>query len=371
MIYFISRESEAYNSSASYNRMRLISKGLMEHGIKVKIQLLMIRSADSRLMMLLSRYVYSYIKNLVILVSILFEVDKSDVVIILGEHDQYWMYKFFAKKTNLIIERTEYPSIELSNQLSGIGKFLGNQNLKYMKYASFCITCSSYLQKYYSKYVNDIFIIPLVVDVDDYCKIEKCKNIEIGEYIAYCGSFNNNKDGLPILLDAFCRFHKNHPKVKLVLIGSGDKKNLDYFKEITKKFGIDDHVIFTGSLPHEEVAPWLVGATILALARPNNKQAEGGIPSKVGEYLSSGVPCVITKTGDLPNYLSDGIDCFLCVPDSSEAFAKRLEDCYNSNRDLIGAQGRQTAKTKFSYYKQTERLIEFLEYQYHIAIVNS
>ena len=49
---------------------------------------------------------------------------------------------------------------------------------------------------------------------------------------------------------------------------------------------------------------------MLVLARPDNIQAKGGFPTKLGEYLATGNPVVVTKVGEIPNYLIDGVNAF-------------------------------------------------------------
>lgn len=363
MIHYIIYGGKDYRASASYNRVRLVCDGLKASGINVKLHLLRLKGNKNRYLNLFARYVYSYIINLIHALSICYSVSKKDVVIFYGEFDFYWIFPLFGEKTNFVVEHNEYPYFMINDKYGVLNRYVSKKNLEYLKYASSVITCSSYLADFYHKYVNEIYIIPLIVSLEEFDKIPRNNQSSFGEYIAYCGNFNNNKDGVPTLIDAFKLFHEKHPQMRLVLIGSGTDNNVNRFKAVIREYGLSDQVVFTGSLPHEEVGKWLVGATMLALARPDNLQAKGGVPSKVGEYLASGVPCVITKTGDLPNYLSDGVDCFLCEPDSAVRFSKRLEDCYMSDRELIGQKGQEAAK-QFDYIYQSERLISFLMEQY-------
>ena len=56
---------------------------------------------------------------------------------------------------------------------------------------------------------------------------------------------------------------------------------------------------------------YLCNAKLLALARPDSIQAQGGFPTKLGEYLATGRPVVVTKVGEIPDYLEDGVNAFL------------------------------------------------------------
>lgn len=359
MIHYVIQTTPQYNSTAAYNRVRLLYDGFVKNGYSSKLHLLIIPDETSFL-----KKCIVFVKCLFMMLSLLMIADKTDIVIFYGETLFSFMYKWFSRKTNLVVERLEYPYFMIIENLSPKLAYISKKNLKDMCYASSMITCSSFLEKYYCEYVKDIYICPLVVKLNEFEKRRKEKK---DEYIAYCGSFDNNKDGIPVLLKAFSIFHKQFSDVKLVLIGTGAEESLTKLKELIRKEEIDNCVEFTGLIPHSEIGDWLANAVVLALARPNNKQAEGGIPSKVGEYLASGVPCVLTKTGDLSNYLQDGVDCFLCAPDSVEAFAERLKDCYLSNRSLIGQQGKIAAK-QFDYECQAKKVAQYFENRYNIIL---
>ena len=91
-------------------------------------------------------------------------------------------------------------------------------------------------------------------------------------------------------------------------------------------------------------------AAILALARPPSHQADGGFPTKLGEYLATGNPVCVTKTGGIPDYLSDEGNAFLAEPGSVESFCDALmratADPLRAKK--VGKNGRATAEKSFS-----------------------
>jgi len=353
MIHYILQVSPSYNTSASYNRVRLFKKGLEELCIKVDIHLLLIKNKNvlQKLFFLVSGY-------LKVLLWIL-KVSKKDVVIVYGETYFTKLYPLIRKRTYFVIERTEYPDYLINGNISSTGYNNSRKNLEAIQYASSLITCSSYLKNFYSQYIDDIFVAPLIVDVNEINYVGTRKPEMPHNYVAYCGSFGNNKDGLPILIEAFSYIVQQLPGLKLVLIGSGPQNEVDSLKDDIRNLNLENEVLFTGPLPHSEVVDWLKYATILALSRPNNKQAEGGIPSKVGEYLATGVPCVITNVGDLPMYLKDGFDCFISEPNSATEFANKMAECLQSDMKAIGNNAKQTVM-RFNYDVQAKALYEHL-----------
>jgi glycosyltransferase involved in cell wall biosynthesis len=123
-----------------------------------------------------------------------------------------------------------------------------------------------------------------------------------------------------------------------------------------------ERVVFTGRVSRHEMPRFLCNAAVLALARPTSLQSEGGFPTKLGEYLSTGNPVVVTKVGDIPSYLTDGVNAFMSEPDDPHLFAEKLDEALSDpgRAKEMGLRGRQVAITHFDYKVQAEALKKFL-----------
>lgn len=203
-----------------------------------------------------------------------------------------------------------------------------------------------------------ITIVNMTVDPQRFEGIEK-QPIE-DKYIAYCGTASNNKDGVNRLIEAFAIVAKKHSDVKLYIIGkvpsaTDESGNL----QLVEALGIKDRVVFTGIIPATEMPQMLTNATVLALARPNNLQAQNGFPTKLGEYLLTGNPVVVTKVGDIPLFLKDGESALLADPDSVGEFAEKL--CWALEHqvecDEIGKNGCNVAMANFNASIETNKII--------------
>ena len=75
---------------------------------------------------------------------------------------------------------------------------------------------------------------------------------------------------------------------------------------LIQKLHIKGRVIVTGSVKRDAVPALLCNSDILALARPANKQAEGGFPTKLGEYLATGNTVVVTNASGKVRFKADG-----------------------------------------------------------------
>ena len=181
-----------------------------------------------------------------------------------------------------------------------------------------------------------------------------------GNYIGYCGNMRDY-DGVSILIRAFGKIALKYPTINLVL--AGNSPDVENQKRIVEELDIKDRVFFIGRLNRDEVPQFLSNASVLALASPTSDRACASMPCKVGEYLCTDVPVVVTALGELPKYLTDGVDSFLAIPDSVDGFADKLEDALSDmpRANKIGIEGHRTAMREFDGEKQAERIIAFFE----------
>jgi glycosyltransferase involved in cell wall biosynthesis len=171
------------------------------------------------------------------------------------------------------------------------------------------------------------------------------------------------KDGVDILINAFNIFHENNPKFKLYLIGyTNDITEEKELKQLISILKLNTAIVLTGKVKRDDMPKFLTNATILALARPESKQAEAGFPTKLGEYLATGNPVVVTSVGEIENYLTHGVNAFICKPGNIRDFAEKL-DFIAKNQSFakkVGIEGRKLAETVFNYKKQAINIITFI-----------
>lgn len=183
------------------------------------------------------------------------------------------------------------------------------------------------------------------------------------KYVAYCGQIWGQKDGVPILIEAFSKISKNFPQLKLVLVGDNSKKEL--IKETTgaiEKLNISGKVIFTGLVERDMMPVILCNAEILVVSKPDNERNSGNFPIKIGEYLATGVPVVVTKVGEIPAFIKDGESGFLATPGSADAFAEKMLEALSDpeRAALIGKNGQKIAEAFFDYKIQAQVMADYI-----------
>lgn len=248
------------------------------------------------------------------------------------------------------------PSIPLREKIKEILR------LRASKHVSGVFAQTNALKKYFEDYgVKNVCVYNTIIDPSRFSGLKK-KNE--GKVIAYCGKIGLYKDGVGDLIDAFSIVHKNHQDVKLKIIGdfySDRDKNILLSK--VRELRIEHDVIFTGMVMPEQMPQMLMNASVLALARPDNKQAKYGAPSKLGEYLFTGNPVVVTRVGEIDHFLVDGVSCLFSKPDNPENFAEKLSWCFDNPEKAmqIGINGYEVAQQHFTIQSQCVKCATFME----------
>lgn len=304
------------------------------------------------------------------IINTLIILTKEDYDIVLSYADyslfHHLIYFLFIKrrKKKIIYAVDEYPWSVIYNTNTIFNKLYLRV---FYKLFDALLVITHTLMEYYSTKIRKgarMHHLPMTVETDKF--INRSNNfMKNSSYIAYCGNDIKNvggdrfsRDGVDILIDSFAIISRKHYDVFLYIIG----KSNQYRYQQVERLNLLEKVIFTGEIPRNDLLNYLCNAKLLALAKPDNIAAQGSFPSKLGEYLATGNPVVVTKVGEIPFYLKDNWSAFLAEPGDVQSFAEKM-DYALSNPDIskkIGMRGREIAENEFDYKKEGSELREFL-----------
>lgn len=227
-------------------------------------------------------------------------------------------------KVKCFAERTEHPKVSSGYNSRLVALSPKRYNKTLMGLDGLFVISTPLKDYFISEGISEskIHIINMTVDPKRFISLKK-QQVDI-KYIAYCGTASNNKDGVDELIKAFAIIAHQYDDIKLMIIGKTPSKvdesgNLSLIKQL----GIKDKVIFTGIVESERIPQLLKNAEVLALARPDSLQAQCGFPTKLGEYLLTGNPVVVTKVGDIPKFLVHEESALLANQRDPKDFAKK------------------------------------------------
>lgn len=321
---------------AAKNRLELTIQGFKHNDIEVNY--LYIHKGSYRPILQIIRQLFLYLCFLV-------KMRKNDMLYIYGDiHIPFLVTIAKFKKIIVLHERTEYPVNYLFPENKNIKTdflfFLYQQTLKKV---DVFITCSHVLDSYYRKYLAKnvkSVIIPFMVDLSKFI-LTTGNNQE--NIITYCGYMGEGKDNVKDLIQIFCSCDYVYNNYRLVLIGDAIKEEFDKLKLFARQIDKENRVEFTGRLEHEEVINILMKSSIHILVRNNIDRNNGGIPSKVAEYLATSKPAIVSDVGELSLYLQDSENIFFVQSGDNQLFISKLFNIIKQNELLqrVGKKGRR------------------------------
>ena len=144
----------------------------------------------------------------------------------------------------------------------------------------------------------------------------------------------------PTLMEAYSLLDSHlQRRYKLLIVGGGTSVDEQYLKGYSERLDLQDRIIFTGSVPHRQLASIYRGATLFAM--PSYLETFG-IP--LIEAMASGLPVVAADTSAMPEILRDADILFdpCNAQELSECMASVLTD--ERIRDSLIEKGQARAK---------------------------
>lgn len=278
--------------------------------------------------------------------------------------------KVKQKQIPFFLEMSEFLDIYKNNK----GNFLQKKAAKkrqvfFEQYAihfySGLALMTKTLYSHYEKMIGQnikLLHLPMTVDLERFTENRPSPESFISPYIVFVGVMNNAKDGVDILIEAFAKIADKYSDLKLYLVGPWNYDTPAHLSRI-KELKLIDRIIWKGEFPRDIIPSIIKNAKLLVLPRPDSKQAQGGFPTKLGEYLATANPVCATTVGELPLYLKDNESVFFAEPGSIDSFAETMNRALQNYKEAqkVGEKGREVAIKSFNKNIQGEILYNFFK----------
>lgn len=277
-----------------------------------------------------------------------------------------FIYSLLAKylKISSIFIFDEFPipiRHKLKDRIPLIKQYLFK---KVLANVSAYISISKELQNFYNNIVQKkTFILSIIVDISRFEVSEKHISNEETKNICYMGNMELSKDNVDIIIEAFALLSDKHPNINFNLYGVPSEKTYNYLHNLIVSLNLTNRVLIKGRIDAEQVPLILSKAYILVSSQPDTKRASGGFPTKLGEYLASGVPALLTDVGENSSYVNDGVHVFFTKPNDPEAYAKKMEYIIN-NYDValqVAKNGKSFIRDNYSHIAMGQKIIDFID----------
>ncbi len=275
----------------------------------------------------------------------------------------YWLKKRHGIPLNVQVhndfcDNSYWISIRRINKLFNmLGKFI-------LKRADTIRVGTQYEKKKLSKLLkikeDKISVIPVNSDIRRFQAIdcryvrEKYLQARFDRLLLFTGRLVLQKD-IQTLLRAFQIVVSKRPLTLLLIVGSGREEG--GLKKITLDFGIQNNVIFTGSIDHSLIPEYVSACDVYTIS-----SIFEGTCIAMAEAMAAGKPVVATRFAGAMDLIEDGKNGYVVEQKNYKEMAERILFLLG-NPDIakkMGECGARRVEKIFTNNKNIDRMIELL-----------
>jgi glycosyltransferase involved in cell wall biosynthesis len=284
-----------------------------------------------------------------------------------GGAEVIWPWKFFNKKTKLIITyhhdvvgdgwKGKFFDWHTKNIMPLILKSADKilvSSLDYIK--------NSNARDVFEKYRDKFEELPFGLDIKkfsekprDFELLEK-HNLKIDEkIILFVGGLDKAHyfKGLEYLIGAKCKISD----AKLLVVGEGDLRT--YYRELAGRLGIHNDVIFAGKVSQNDLPKYYNLADVAVLPSIDRSEAFGIV---LTEAMACGKPVIASDLPGVRSVVENEANGFLVEPENEKILAEKINLILLSQelKKKFGEKSRRLAEEKYNIEKVTSRLEKIL-----------
>ncbi|BAZ46414.1 group 1 glycosyl transferase [Chondrocystis sp. NIES-4102] len=252
----------------------------------------------------------------------------------------------------LILEQDQHRGLVDRQEAEAIAQ-------RVFKAASNIVAVSSEIRDYLNLYKVDqalIEVIPNGVNPQRFANISGAYQRSNQQFtVGFVGSLKP-WHGLPILIEAFARFHSQHPQTQLLIVGDGTER--DRTMADIKQRNLESAVCLTGAVPPETVPEYLAQMDVAVAPYPASTDFYFS-PLKVYEYMAAGLPVVASDLGQISQVIDSGVNGLLVKPGDGFALADALDLLWRSPvlRSYLGNCARKTVLQEYTWERVVEKIL--------------
>lgn len=177
-----------------------------------------------------------------------------------------------------------------------------------------------------------ITTIPNAVDLEQFplltgksAEILQLHGLNDQPVIGFIGSFYEY-EGLDILIQAVDQLRAALPNLRVFLVGGGPQEA--FLKQLACDLGVNDRIIFTGRVPHQQVANYYSVLDALVYPRKSMRLTELVTPLKPMEAMAQGKPVLASDVGGHKELITHGENGYLFAANNPAALANAIESMF-------------------------------------------
>lgn len=152
--------------------------------------------------------------------------------------------------------------------------------------------------------------------------------------VVYTGSIRTIRE-MDTCIRAVGIAQKNGVPVRLHLVGGGDEDYIQSLKSLAEEVGVTDAVEWHGYVDHEEIPEIMAKMDVGLSHLPDREMYRVSSPTKVFEYLATGLPVICSDIKPHRRILQSGSTGFFYKPNHPEELAEKIQQISDMSRDEI------------------------------------
>ena len=154
-----------------------------------------------------------------------------------------------------------------------------------------------------------------------------------------------------------------YQNLDLHLYGTPNSYTLSYLKSIIGDNNLENRVFIKGRASYNDVPKILSNAKILVSSQPDTKRAEGGFPTKLGEYFMTGVPTLLTDVGEISMYVKNNINGYCVPPSDPQKYSQAIDYIMQHYEEALSVaeKAKNYVLNNFGYEVAGEKIEYFIQ----------
>jgi glycosyltransferase involved in cell wall biosynthesis len=277
-----------------------------------------------------------------------------------------FLFTRFARMTNVksIFIFDEYPSVMRKSGLDRLSLFTRwKYDFALKKVSGMVSIIDKLLEVYNINLKKPSIVLSTITDTSKYSPNHTNVKFSGRDYLCYMGSLDLTKDNVDLIIKAFNLLKYKYTNIDLHVYGNASGEDNKKLLDLIFKLGLKDRVILKGQVNGNEVPNILMNAKVLVTSQTNSLRIKGGLSTKLGEYLASGVPCLLTDVGQISKHVENNEHVFLVKPDSVHEYAETLNKILDDYAEAVcvAKKGQKYLFDNFSHIVMGKKLLDFIE----------
>lgn len=208
-----------------------------------------------------------------------------------------------------------------------------------------------------------VFVVPNGVDTAKFQPRERSADLAVqlglsGFVFGYVSNLDHYREAQELLIEAAVRLREQGIEATALIVGDGKRREL--LEERAKELNVSDSVVFTGSIPHQDVLDYYALLDAFVVPRIDERAARLVTPLKPYEAMAMGIPLVVSALPALTEIAGDGARGLTFAPGDVDDLARVLRRLVEepSTRDRVAAEALRWVRRERDWTLTGERYRE-------------